>query len=79
MPKVILYSTPTCLYCMTIKEFFKEREIAFETIDVSKDDEAREKMINGSGQMGVPVVEIDGDMIIGFNKAKISKLLNIKK
>ncbi len=79
MPKVTLYSTPTCLYCMTIKEFFKEHRIKFETIDVSENNEARDRMIKGSEQMGVPVIEIDGEMITGFNKKRVSELLDIKE
>lgn len=78
MPKIKIYSTPTCPYCVTLKEFLKEREIEFEDINVAGDAEAREEMVRKSGQMGVPVVDIDGKIIIGFDKEKISKLLNIK-
>ena len=77
--KVIIYSTPVCPYCVTLKEFFKKHNIQFEDIDVSKDKETQEEMIKKSGQMGVPVVEIDGEIVVGFDKEKIIKLLNIKE
>ena len=73
-----VYSTPTCPYCVTLKEFLKDKGFEFEDIDVSLDDAARKNMVKKSCQMGVPVVEIDGQIIVGFNKVKICKLLNIK-
>jgi len=77
MPTVKVYSTPSCPYCFTLKEFLKEKNIFFEDIDVSKDQAAAEEMIKKSGQMGVPVVEIDGEIIVGFDKEKISQILKI--
>lgn len=79
MPTVKLYSTPACPYCFTLKEFFKGHNIEFEDIDVSKDEKSRDYMIEKSGQMGVPVIEIDDKFVIGFDKGKIVKLLNIKE
>ena len=76
---VKVYSTPTCAYCVTLKEFLKSKNIEFQDVDVSKDQAAMEEMIEKSKQMGVPVVEIDGNIIIGFDKAKIVELLNIKE
>ena len=73
-----LFSTPTCPYCVTLKEFLKENKIELEEIDVSKDEAGREEMIKKSGQMGVPVVEIEGEIVVGFDREKISKLLNLK-
>lgn len=78
MPKIRIFSTPTCPYCETLKEFLKERGIEFEDIDVSKNAAAVEEMVQKSGQMGVPVVEIDGKIVVGFDREQISKLLNIK-
>jgi len=75
---VKLFTSPSCPYCLTLKEFLKEHGIEFEEIDVSKDEKAREEMIEKSGQMGVPVVEINGEIIVGFDREKICKLLNIK-
>ena len=79
MPKVKVFSTPSCPYCVTLKEFLKEQGIEFEDIDVSQDKKASDEMIEKSGQMGVPVVEIDDQIIIGFDKEKITKLLNIQE
>lgn len=73
-----VYSTPTCVYCKTLKEYLKSNEIDFEDIDVSKDEKELQKMIKISGQMGVPVVEIDDNVIVGFDKEKIDKALDIK-
>jgi len=78
MPKVRLFNSPACPYCYTLKEFLKEKGIEFEEIDVSKDEKAKEEMIKKSGKMEVPVVEIDEQIIQGFDKEKIVKLLNIK-
>ena len=72
-----VFSTPTCPYCVTLKEFFKEHNIEFEDIDVSQDEKARDEMVEKSGQMGVPVVDINGEIVIGFDKEKISQLLKI--
>ncbi len=73
-----LFTTLACPYCVTLKEFLKEKKIEFEEIDVSKDEAGREEMIKKSGQMGVPVVEIEGEIVVGFDRQKISKLLKIK-
>ncbi len=77
MPKVTLYSTPTCAYCITLKKFLEEKGIEFQEIDVSENKEAADRMVEKTGQMGVPVTEIDGEMIVGFDRDKISKALNI--
>lgn len=74
---VKIYSTPTCVYCKTLKEYLKSHNIDFEDIDVSKDGKQLETMIKDSGQMGVPVVDIDGNIVVGFDKGKIDKLLKI--
>jgi glutaredoxin-like YruB-family protein len=76
---VKLFVTPACPYCFTLKEFFKEHNIEFEEIDVSKNEKAREEIIKKTGKMEAPVVEIDGQIVIGFDKEKICKLLNIKE
>ncbi|OGZ33017.1 MAG: NrdH-redoxin [Candidatus Portnoybacteria bacterium RBG_13_40_8] len=75
---VKVYSTPTCPYCVTLKNFLKERNIQFEDIDVSQNEIAQKEMIEKSGQYGVPVVDIDGEIIIGFDQDKIKKLLKIE-
>ena len=74
-----IYSTPACLYCVSLKKFLEERGIEFIDIDVSKDRQAAEEMVKKSGQMGVPVIDIGGEIIVGFDREKICKLLNIKE
>ena len=76
--KVKIYTTPTCIYCKMAKQFFKENNVAYEEKDVASDAEAREEMIKKSEQMGVPVIEIGGEIVIGFDKERLSELLNIK-
>ena len=75
--KVKIYSTPTCPYCIRTKQFLKGSNIVFEDTDVSTNQEAAEEMIKISGQMGVPVLDIDGEIIIGFDKEKIKQTLGI--
>ncbi len=75
---VKVYSTPSCPYCLTLKQFLKDHKIEFEDIDVSKDEKALKEMTEKSQQMGVPVVDIEGDIVIGFDKEIISQLLKIK-
>lgn len=76
---VKVYSTPTCAYCVTLKGYLKSHNIQFEDIDVSKDQQLAQDMIAKSGQMGVPVVDIDGQIVVGFDKERICKLLDIKE
>lgn len=76
-PSVRIYSTPTCVYCKLAKDFFKEHDIVYEEKDVSIDQEARQELIELSGQLGVPVITVDGEIIVGFNKEKLAKLLGI--
>lgn len=76
--KVIVYSTSFCPYCVTLKEFLKKEGVEFEDIDVSQDREAAKEMIDRSGQTGVPVVNIDGQIVVGFDKEKIVNLLELK-
>ncbi len=74
-----VYSTPTCAYCVTLKKFLQEKGIKFESIDVSQSEKDLQEMIDKSGQMGVPVIDINGQIIVGFNRNKIVELLNIKE
>lgn len=73
-----VYSTPTCPYCDMVKEYFKENDIEFKDIDVSKDHGAAKEMVEKSGQRGVPVVDINGEIIVGFNVPAIKKALEKK-
>jgi glutaredoxin-like YruB-family protein len=74
---VKVYSTPTCPYCIRAKQFLKDNNIIFEDIDVSLNQPAAEEMISKSGQMGVPVLEIDRQIIVGFDKEKIKQALGL--
>lgn len=74
--KVKMYSTPTCGYCNIAKDFFDEKGIAVEVFDVSVDEKKRQELIDKSGQMGVPVIEIGGEIVVGFNQEKIEEILN---
>ena len=74
---VSIYTTPSCQYCKMAKELFKEHAIAYNEYNVAVDAEKRNEMIERSGQMGVPVIEIDGNLVVGFNKELISTLLGI--
>ena len=76
--KIKVYSTKLCHWCDKAKDFFKEHKIAFEDIDVSSNHVAAKEMIKKSKQTGVPVIEIDDKIIVGFDQEKIKKALNIK-
>lgn len=85
MKKVTIYSTPTCVYCNAAKDFFGQNSIDYENYDVSTDLEKRQEMVEKSGQMGVPVIFVEdpsnssgqAEMIIGFDKPKLSELLGV--
>ena len=75
---ITIYSTPTCPYCHLEKDFLKENKIAFKEVNVAEDSQAAQQMIMKSGQSGVPVTDIDGKIIVGFDKPAIKKILNLK-
>lgn len=77
-PKVVVFSTPTCSFCNMAKSYFREKGIKFTDIDVSRDQAAARDMVRRSGQMGVPVIDIGGKVIVGFNRPQINTLLGIK-
>lgn len=77
--KIKVYSTPACPYCYALKSYLKDRGFEFEDIDVSLDREAAKEMIMKSGQMGVPVADINGQIVIGFDREKIDELLSNKE
>ena len=72
-----VYSTPTCPWCIRVKQFLKENNIEFTNLDVGSNQQAADEMVKKTGQMGVPVLDIDGEMIIGFDKDKIKLALGI--
>lgn len=75
--KVMVYSTPSCPFCVRTKQFLKDNNVDFENIDVSGDQSKAQEMIQKSGQMGVPVVDIDGKIIVGFDQDKIKVALGL--
>ena len=76
--KVSIYSTNACVYCQTAKDFFAEHKIKYQEFDVGNDLAKRKEMVEKSGQMGVPVIQIGEEIIVGFNKPLLSELLKIK-
>lgn len=75
--KVEIYTTPTCHFCHMAKDFFKEKKIEFSEYDVSTDADKRQEMIEKTGQMGVPVISVDGKLMVGFDQNKLSELLGV--
>lgn len=73
--KVTVYSTPTCPYCKMAKDFLKSSDVPFEDIDVSSNEAKAKEMIEKSGQMGVPVIDIDGEILVGFDEKALKKAL----
>lgn len=74
---VKVYSTPTCPFCKMAKKFLGDNSIAYQDLNVAEDKAALEEMINKSGQMGVPVIDIDGEMVLGFDQAKLKQKLGL--
>ena len=77
MVTVKVYSTTTCPWCTKAKEFLKKNNIKFKDINISEDEKARNKIIEKSGQIGVPIIEIDNEIIVGFDESKIKKALKL--
>jgi glutaredoxin-like YruB-family protein len=77
-PKVVIFTTPTCRFCNAAKRYFREKGIRFTDVDVSRDRKAAMDMQRRTGQMGVPVILINNRPIVGFDKPKINRMLNIK-
>ena len=75
--KVLIYSTPTCPYCHQTKDYLKEKKVEYTDYDVAADSAKAQEMIDKSGQMGVPVLDIEGEIIIGFDKVRIDKSLGL--
>jgi glutaredoxin 3 len=74
---VKVYSTPTCPWCIQAKQFLKENNISYEDLDVSSNQKAAEEMVKVSGQMGVPVLDIEGEIIVGFDRERIREALGL--
>ncbi len=78
MKSVTIYTTPTCVYCKMAKEFFKKNNVEYQELDVANDDAAREAMIQKSHQMGVPVIDVGGEIIVGFDRTELERALGLK-
>ncbi len=76
---VKIYSTPTCPYCEMAKDFLKNSNVVFEDVDVSENHAAQEEMIAKTNQMGVPVIDIDGEIVLGFDRVAVEEALKKKK
>lgn len=76
--RVIIFTTPSCPHCNHAKRYLRERGIPFRDVDVSRDPAAARDMIRRSGQQGVPVIDIGGKIVIGFNKAEVDRLLGLR-
>lgn len=77
-PRVIIFSTPTCSFCNAAKNYLRQKGIRFKDVDVSKDPAAARDMVRRSGQQGVPVIDIGGKIVVGFDRPNIDRLLGIK-
>lgn len=75
MAKVKIYTTPTCVFCLPTKQFLQQQGIDYEEIDISQSEEALKELKEKTGQSGVPVIEVGDRLVIGFDRAKINKLL----
>ncbi len=78
MKKVKIYSTPTCTYCIMAKQWFAEKNIEYEEFDVASSEEKRNELLEKTGQMAVPAIEVGDEMVIGFDKGRLEKLLGIE-
>jgi glutaredoxin-like YruB-family protein len=78
-PKVIIFTTPTCGWCKRAMKYFRANGVKFKSVDVSKDPAAARDMQRMSGQMGVPVIKIGREVIVGFDQGRINKLLDLRK
>lgn len=79
MKKVTIYTTPSCVYCKMTKDFFAKKNVSYEERNVATDEKARQEMLDKSHQMGVPVIDVDGEIIVGFNRQELERALEIKK
>jgi len=78
MANIKIYSTPSCIYCKMAKDFFAKNNIQFTEYNVAEDEKAREEMVNKSHQLGVPVIDVDGKIIVGFDKKTLASLVGVK-
>ncbi|OGY64480.1 MAG: NrdH-redoxin [Candidatus Harrisonbacteria bacterium RIFCSPHIGHO2_02_FULL_40_20] len=79
MKSVKIYSTPTCVYCKMAKDFFQTHNITYQEFNVAENDQARDEMVEKSHQLGVPVIDIDGEILVGFNRSELERVLGLTK
>jgi len=77
--RITVFSTPVCPYCITLKAFLKDKGFDFEDVDISQNEKKKEEIIEKTGKMQAPIIEIDDQIVVGFDKEKICQLLNIKE
>ena len=77
MKRVVIYTTPSCVYCREAKAFFAKHEVVFEEYNIASSGIKRQEMLDRSGQMTVPVIDINGNIVVGFNRLKVKELLGI--
>lgn len=77
MKNVVVYTTPTCQYCKMAKDFFQANNVTYSEHDVAADEALRNEMVEKSGQMGVPVIDIEGEIIVGFDEPRIKEVLGL--
>ncbi|MBM3256762.1 MAG: glutaredoxin family protein [Candidatus Liptonbacteria bacterium] len=78
MANVTIYTTPSCVYCKMAKDFFQKNGVTYKELNVAEDEKAREEMVQKSHQLGVPVIDIDGEIFVGFDRAGLSEALKIQ-
>ena len=76
-PRVVMFTTPTCSYCRKAKQYFRKKSVPFRDVDVSRDQAAARDMVRRSGQQGVPQIQIGREVVIGFDRPKIDRLLGL--
>lgn len=76
-PQITIYTTPDCSFCRSAKGFFKSHNIPFEEKDITTDNRALEEMLRQSGQLGVPVIDVGGTIVVGFDERRLKKLVDI--
>jgi glutaredoxin 3 len=72
---ITVYSTPTCVFCHAVKEYFKQKNVKYEEKDLTKDPKAADWVLNNTGQLAVPVIDLDGTIIVGFDRPRIDEAL----
>ncbi|MCR4328873.1 MAG: glutaredoxin family protein [Patescibacteria group bacterium] len=78
MSNVTIYTTPSCIYCKMAKDFFTKNNVSYKELNVAEDEKGREEMISKSHQLGVPVIDVDGEIFVGFDREGLARALKIQ-